>query len=302
MVNYGPNKGIILIMTFKENDVTCVVPTYQRPILLQRSLESIRSQTSLPKETIVVSNGVNSGVRNLVAQYENKGLSVRLIESNTVIPAWENWMNGFNQVSTHLIKIVWDDDWLEDNCIEELLKIMNSENADLVLCGAFGHVNGKKHRWYNLPDVTKSSFGELAKEVFRRQIPNSPLAGLHKTQDVLDAMNFLDYPEGAISENLVVGPDFAINLWGLLRGGRIAITSRPLVNMYSDGGNMTELNQNVLPSYYKYTIKALIKHFRIRLTLSQKLFFLAMPENSETLTHWLAQRLIKYRITNRLFP
>lgn len=282
-------------------DVTFVIPTFQRPAMLRRALESVSLQTLKPLNVVVASNGIDIQVREVIAEFRNLGLNIRLIETSEIVPAWKNWMNGFELVESRLIKIVWDDDWLEPDCIEELLELMNSSNARLVLCGAFGHVNGETYRWYNLPDKEVTKFEELSTRVFRRQIPNSPLAGLHFARDVVDAMKFQHYPIGAVTDSLVVGPDYAINLWALLKGHRTVVTSKALVHMFSDGENMTDINQNILPTYYKNTIGALIRFHKIALSLKSKIIFNAMPENNETIIHWCAKRLVNLRFISKFF-
>jgi glycosyltransferase involved in cell wall biosynthesis len=256
--------------------ITCVVPTYKRPAYLDRALESIEKQTYEPFEVIVSDNFPTEETEKVVKKFLELGLPIRHLKNKSVLPAFDNWMQGFLSVETDWMKIVWDDDWLEPTCLEELARLQVETDADVVLCGASGIIHGEKYVWYQQPPFVSNVFMELFPQISRRMYPNSPLAGIQKTQDVIDAMRDLKYPTGAISPNLVVGPDLAICFWGFAKGGKLAFTPKPLVNMFGDGENMTLLHEQILPRYYAGTLKAMAKHFNHPLSRQNRLLLFAM--------------------------
>jgi glycosyltransferase involved in cell wall biosynthesis len=262
------------------NEVTCVVPTFNRVALLDRALNSIFKQSQLPIETIVASNGVSAEVQLCVKKYQNSGLNIKLIETEEVVDAWNNWFNGINSVNTKYLKIVWDDDWLEPNCLEEMSSWMKRYDASAVITGAFGHINGQKYTWYQIPEFECNNPNLMAIYSSKRMIPNSPLAALLETKDVLSAMLYKNYPVGAITPNLVVGPDFAMNIWAVLDKRKLYFNPAPLVNMYSDGKNMTDAYSKYLPSLYKKTLWNLFREIEPKISLRSKIMILMMPSDS----------------------
>lgn len=256
--------------------ITCVVPTYKRPDYLKRALESIARQTYPPTEVIVADNFPTDQTAQIVRDFGANGLSIRHITHHKTIPAFDNWLSGFLEVKTEWTNIVWDDDWLEPNCLEQLSRIQVVTDADVVLSGARGHVHGIEYLWYQQPEMTSESFIALFPNICRRMYPNSPLAGIQKTEDVVNAMTKLEYPKGAITHNLVVGPDLAICIWGLARGGRLSFSPLPLVNMFGDGENMTLLHEKILPKFYAKTLREIANHFGYKLTIRNKLMLLSM--------------------------
>jgi len=275
-----------------------VVPTYKRPIYLERALESIVKQTYKPFEVIVSDNSPTEETENVVKRFLDLGLPIRHLRNKSVLPAFDNWLQGFLCVETDWVKIVWDDDWLEPTCLEELARLQAETDADVVLCGASGILHGKKHVWYQHSPFVSNSFMGLFPQIARRMYPNSPLAGIQKTRDVIDAMRDLRYPYGAISPNLVVGPDLAICFWGLAKGGKLAFTPKPLVAMFSDGENMTLLHEQILPKYYAGTLKALAKHFKHPLTIQNKIMLFTMASANRSSSKILG-RLLYYMQTKR---
>lgn len=285
-------------MTWNSSDeqITCVVPTYNRPILLDRCLKSIAIQTSKPKLVIVAENGMDTSTKAVVEKYSNLGLPIEHHASKEFIPAWDNWMNGLSRVRTSLTKIVWDDDWLEPNCLEQLLEWRKAHNASIVLCAAFGHINSEKFNWYcNTPEINTSNILDILEIITRRMIPNSPLAGLHETQDVIDAMRYSSYPKNAITPNLIFGVDYAINIWALLKGRSLYFNPTQLVNMYSDGTNMTEMNQNRIAEIYKSTVKKLVIENSPKIDLKNRIILESMKGNRKSVLNILAGEYVKYR-------
>lgn len=267
--------------------VTCVVPTYNRPQLLARCLDSIRNQEYSNIETIVVDNGIFSETQQVIQNAQDSGMLITHVSHGKTIPAFNNWLSGFIAAKSEFIKIVWDDDWLEASCISKLVKLRQESGADAVMCGAYGHVEQKDYVWYQQEDFVSNSFMETFPMIARRLLPNSPLAILMRRDDAIEAMTLLDYPSGAISDNLVVGPDLAMNFWALAKGGKLVFTKDPLVHMYGDGTNMTQLHEKIMPALYRDTLLNLTKHFGYKLSLKNRLLL-----NSTTNSRYTPSRIL----------
>lgn len=252
--------------------ITCVIPTFNRPEMLARALRSVYSQTSKPMQVIVCENGNDTAVRKLVGSFNDPDIELVHLSTDVQVPALQNWIRGTEEAKGDYVKIVWDDDWLEPNCLEVMSGLATKYTADVVMSGAWMVLPHGKYLAYDKYEFVSTNFEKVLPLICQRKLPNSPLATLVRKRDLLDAFSFNNYPSECVTDNLVVGPDLAANFWGLMRGGIIVVTPQPLVSMYSDGNNMTHLNLSALPRMYRKTILTLIKHHRGRLKLSDFLF------------------------------
>lgn len=261
--------------------------------MLVRALQSIYSQTIKPTQVIVCENGNDTAVKNLIHSFRDPDIELIHLTSTKQLPALQNWLRGAQRADGEYVKIVWDDDWLEPNCLEAMSYLAQKYSADVVMSAAWMVLPQGKYLAYDKCEIVTSNFEEVLPLICQRILPNSPLAALIRKQDLIDAFSFSGFPEGCITDNLVVGPDLAANFWGLMRGGKYVFTPKPLVSMYSDGNNMTHLNIRVLPRMYRKTILALIKHHRGKLKISD-LLYVSLWRNSRFLPASSVIRLGNY--------
>jgi len=264
--------------------ITCVVPTFNRPEMLSRALRSVYSQTCKPSKVIVSENGNCMAVRSVVDSFQDPEIELIHLTSETPIPAIQNWLRGVEMAETEYVKIVWDDDWLEPNCLEVMSELAMKHSADIVMSAAWMVLPEGVYLAYLKHELITPNFEDVLPLICQRMLPNSPLSALIKKGDLLSAFRFLNYPKGCITDNLVVGPDLAANFWGLMRGGVFVFTPQALVSMYTDGKNMTHLNLKILPRMYRQTILALIRHHRGKITLSDRLY-VSLWRNSRFFPH-----------------
>jgi glycosyltransferase involved in cell wall biosynthesis len=234
-------------------DVSFLVPTFQRPEYLKRALNSIAIQTILPAKTIIGDNGSGTETKIIVDSFMEKIPNLVYYQHEENIGAFNNWIFLAKQSQTRYSKILWDDDWLENNFLEVVMRILRQSESDGVLCGAYGHIENQTQLWYqDVPDFVSDNWEEIFPYVAYRGIPNSPLAGVQLASDIVSALTEFAYSKKAISENLVVGPDLAINVWCLANNRKLAFTREPLVHMFGDGQNMTNRTSNkVLAPLYR---------------------------------------------------
>jgi glycosyltransferase involved in cell wall biosynthesis len=275
-------------------EVTVVIPTLNRPEYLKRALESVESQTLQPARVLVVDNASTDETRQIVEQFRTRISNLVYFRHVKKIDAILNWIFSVKKVETRFCKIVWDDDWLEPNCIERLVFLQKKFNADVVLTGAFGHVNQTEYLWYQQEEFNVREWKFVFPKIALRALPNSPLAGLHLTSDVLFALEQFEYSPAAISESLVVGPDLVINFLAAAENRCIVFTPEPLVHMFGDGQNMTGQNEKLLPSLYKDALLRLCEHASMKLTLIDKVLL-----NRMTTSGFSIQNLF-YKILGRL--
>lgn len=253
------------------NEVTIVIPTYNRAKYLSRALNSVLSQTMPPRRIVIADNDSKDDTLQVIHDFKKILSNLEYFKHDRNIGPLANWIFVTEIVKTKFCKILWDDDWLEPNCIERMVFLQKKYNADTVLTGAYGHVNGVKYLWYQQEQFSTSSWDEIVPKVAFRSLPNSPLAGLHLTTDVLYALKKFPYSTSAVGPNLVAGPDLVINFLASSENRNLVFTPEPLVNMYGDGQNMTGKYQKQLPLLYQDALRRLCLHNAKKISIKNRL-------------------------------
>jgi len=105
--------------------ITVIVPTYKRPKLLKRCLDSINCQSYEYFEVLVVDNeGSDTRIKQLVEQYQN----MRFKYLHQPVPGVSAARNkGIHSASSELILFVDDDDEIKQDMLAEMVEFMSDE-------------------------------------------------------------------------------------------------------------------------------------------------------------------------------
>lgn len=241
-------------------EITIVVPTYERPEYLQRALNSIQVQIEAPARVIVSDNGSSTDTREVVHAFAGRSAcDVDYIRHEVNIGALANLQSAIAAADTDYVKILWDDDWLDPNCLSVILDTMESTGAEFVVTGAYGHVMGVDYLWYQQSSFVTSDFRDVLPGLAAGLYPVSPLAGLQRKEDLEWVLHADLYHPDALRPELFVGPDAAMTYGGLLRRRKMAFIPDPVVHMFSDGANMTGAFRDELQPYYVHTMRAMAR-------------------------------------------
>jgi hypothetical protein len=129
-------------------DISVVIPTYRRPDMLRRAVESVRRQQHADWELIISDDESPPG--------ETWAYLQKLAENDVRIrvlrhPGTAGQINNNNFVMSHAagewIKPLFDDDELKPDALSSLLRAAKSRpGVSLVFCRAEQRVNGKRRR------------------------------------------------------------------------------------------------------------------------------------------------------------
>ena len=113
--------------------VSIIVPIYNTERYLSKCLESIRTQTYLDVEVIMVDDGSTDGSKNVANGYAERDNRFRLFsQENAGVSAARN--HGLDVAEGDYILFVDSDDWLEPNMIETLVRNMADYCVDISCC------------------------------------------------------------------------------------------------------------------------------------------------------------------------
>lgn len=117
--------------------VSVIVPVYKvKEQLLRKSIESILNQSYKNIQLLIVDDGSPDESGSICDEYAKTDarMTVFHIENGGVSNA-RNY--ALDRVQGDYILFVDSDDYIEEDCVEILVKTMQSQNADCVMCSAF---------------------------------------------------------------------------------------------------------------------------------------------------------------------
>ena len=122
-----------------EELISVVVPVYNVEKYIDKCINSIINQTYKNLEIILVDDGSPDNCGKICDEYAKKDNRIKVThKENGGVSSARNI--GIKNATGDWLTFVDADDWIENNFVEQLLKIGNQENAEIVLCG-YNRVN-----------------------------------------------------------------------------------------------------------------------------------------------------------------
>ena len=182
--------------------ISVIVPVYNVEEYLEECLESIKRQTYIDIEVILVNDGSTDGSKEICERYCEKDSRFKLVnQENKGLSGARN--RGMLESKGEFISFVDSDDVLKEDMLEQLMKQMTSEDIDIVECW---YTNEKQELELSTPKNVKIIFQGNSKEALvslcRDNIVRlNPVAKLYRRQVII---NF-PFSEGVIYEDVFAG-------------------------------------------------------------------------------------------------
>lgn len=116
--------------------VSLIIPIYNVEAFLERSLDSVKTQTYKDLEVILVNDGSTDNSLSIIEKYvaENPNFKAFTIENR----GQGNARNfGLEKSVGEYVAFLDSDDYIAPNCIERLVKAAIQENSDIVVCNCY---------------------------------------------------------------------------------------------------------------------------------------------------------------------
>lgn len=117
--------------------VSVVIPTKNRAEILKRSLSSAINQTYPVHEIIVSDNNSTDNTREVIESFNDK--RIIHLHTNQDVKITENWIRGLNATTGDWIKIIYDDDWIDDRFLEKTIPYAKDDKV-MIHTGGIIHV------------------------------------------------------------------------------------------------------------------------------------------------------------------
>ena len=111
----------------KEVPVSVCIPVYNGALHIRDAIQSILNQTVIPQEIIVSDSGSSDGSENIVREEARRAQAKLIILPTKTAGMVANWNSAIRAASGKYIKFLFQDDLLHSNCLEEMVKVAESD-------------------------------------------------------------------------------------------------------------------------------------------------------------------------------
>ena len=119
-----------------EKTISVIVPIYNVEKYLDRCLKSIINQTYKNLEIILIDDGSPDNCGTICDEYAKKDNRIKVVhKDNGGLVKARN--TGLDIATGEYISFIDPDDWIELNMYEEMIKIADETNTDIVRCGYY---------------------------------------------------------------------------------------------------------------------------------------------------------------------
>jgi glycosyltransferase involved in cell wall biosynthesis len=117
------------------NQLTVVLPTFNRLDLLQHSIRSLEAQTIKNFNVLILDNSSIDGTSSYLRNFTSRSFKIELVLRQQNIGYFQNLLDGINKVQTQYITFLSDDNVYLPNCLEKLLLAISDEDDTSVVIG-----------------------------------------------------------------------------------------------------------------------------------------------------------------------
>lgn len=166
--------------------VSVVIPTHNRPELLQRAVNSVRAQTFQDFEIIVIDDGTRIRAEDVVRSFSDS--RIRYLKNETGLGAPASRNRGIREAQTELIAFLDDDDeWLPEKLTVQLGPFIGTdESVGFSVTGAF--TENEKTRGVNVVEEGINDFSNTALTRFKGFLTSTLIV----KRSVFDTVGFFD--------------------------------------------------------------------------------------------------------------
>ena len=179
----------------KKNLVSIIIPVFNSEKTLKRCITSIINQTYKDLDIIIVNDGSKDKSEEICKEFQKKDKRINyIVQKNSGVSNARN--NGLSKVKGDFITFIDSDDWIENDYIESLIKLLIDNDADVITSSAI--------------DFTADKVLNTSEKVLKYEITTNKELMI---KDLLEAKKYNSVCWGKIyRRNSVIGLKFDENL------------------------------------------------------------------------------------------
>ena len=126
----------------KKNLVSIIIPVFNSEKTLKKCITSIINQTYKYLDIIIVNDGSNDKSDEICKEFQEKDKRINyIVQKNSGVSNARN--NGLSKVKGDFITFIDSDDWVENDYIESLIKLLIDNDADVITSSAIDFTDDK---------------------------------------------------------------------------------------------------------------------------------------------------------------
>jgi glycosyltransferase involved in cell wall biosynthesis len=186
--------------------VSILIPVYNRENLIKETVNSGLSQIYENIEIIIVDNQSTDSTWKILEKLSLQDNRIRIFQNDTNIGPVRNWKRCIDEASGEYGKILWSDDLIAPEFLEETVPFLDSNDVGFVFTGTEIFTDGadKKSSHYFIGETgVYDSETYIDGVLFNGQYPVSPGCSLFRLKDLKENI-LVDVPNK-------VGSDFSMH-------------------------------------------------------------------------------------------
>jgi len=193
--------------------ISIIIPVYNVEDYVSETLDSVKNQTSLPDEVIVINDGSTDNSFNMIKNYSDLKYFKIFETKNQGLGQTRNY--GISLAKSDYIYFLDSDDIIENNFIYEMRKLINQyKNPDMILFSGKTFTHKKEiDNKINLKFTIEGQFFKgdklLTKMVQKKE--TLPQSSRYLTKKELWTTNNLTYPNGIAEDESLFFPLIALS-------------------------------------------------------------------------------------------
>lgn len=214
----------------KQTKISILVPCYNVERFLPQCLDSIVGQTLKDIEIICINDGSTDTTLDIIKQYAAKDKRIKIIDKEN--EGYGKSMNrGLEAATGQYIGIVESDDWVDDNMFENLVKIADETQVDMVKSNYYEYTKDINKKLSVLPDQDCGCVIDPKKHNNVFWCPPAIWSGIYR-RDFLSKNNikFLESPGASYQ-------DLGFNFKALIMANSVFLTNDAFLHYRCDNVN-----------------------------------------------------------------
>lgn len=199
--------------------VSVIMPIYNTMTYLERALDSVRNQTYVNLEIILVDDGSNDGSEVYCDKMAEQDMRIRVLhQENRGVSSARNY--GLKVAKGDYIAFVDSDDYLEPFMYERLVRKLQQEDCQAAVCNSFVEEENKDARPYfeNMQDQVLTGEQAVIHMHYLNQM-NTELWNKLCSRELLLGVHF--------QEDLKIGEDYQALVDIFLKANRVVVVAEP---------------------------------------------------------------------------
>ena len=215
---------------YEKKLVSIIIPVFNSEKTLKKCITSIINQTYKDLDIIIVNDGSKDKSDEICKEFQKKDKRINyIVQKNSGVSNARN--NGLSKVKGDFITFIDSDDWVENDYIESLIKLLIDHDADVITSSAIDFTDDKvlNTSEKNLKYEITTNKELMIKDLLEAEKYNSVCWGNIYRKNIIFGLRF--------DENLKIGEDLKLLIAIFEKCNKLIVTNIRKYHYYINVGS-----------------------------------------------------------------